>query len=650
MIRSKLPAYLLLLLGGLSTHTMAADLFISAGNGGGGSQSNTTAAEKGLGGSGNITNKGGDGGDSWGQYASGGGGGSASYVSTSNQGATSTGNGANGGNSSGGGCGSAGAAGTSTYSPLAELGNVTTQNGTAGQGGGGISTSHVNNGGDGGHVTVEGGHLTQYNNISIASGFNGTDGTKGSNNGKGGKAGNTVVILDSLSNVDTLTLYKNDGDLTFNTQALSISNRTTTLDFQGGATAHLGNITLGDKGILKSGASLYTYDSIAITGNHASLDSLTLSAGKTLSFDLSKATLGDAMLFVGDATYEAGAQIVLNNALDLQLKIGSQVTLIQNSDQTGLSNLTQQTLATYRDFIVYQTATTESNSYVLKALSAWNSGGAALGTGTFTTHQADGPVTISDNLSDQTGTTYASGWDGKSFHKKGNGNLTLNGMANYTGSTIVEADGSINYYNTVSLSGSYTNKGTVFFNEETSLSGEVKNSGFIQIKGANLSIRSLEITANDTEPDLIPQVVAADGASITITDTVKTTVTDMYFDETSFTFDLSDYFSTQGNGTITLAAGSEYKVLFDTSFYTILAEYDTGKNITLILAKNDIEANMFWENSTVNFSDFESEGWQVKNEWAQKGQLVFEKVPEPSTTTLGLLGLTALLVRRRRQA
>ena len=653
-MKIKMSRFSIVLLGMLVTHAMAADLYISAGNGGGGS-SPSGGGSAGQGGQGNITNAGGNGGSGWGLYCGGGGGGSAAYVSTSNLGATGTGNGNGGGGASGGGCGGSGSGGSFSYSALGELGTVTTANGSNGEGGGGLSTSRTNDGGAGGSVTVSGGNLTQYNNIYIASGFNGKAGSNG--DCAGGAGGTTNVSFDSISNVDSLTLYKNDAALSFSASDFIIGGRTTSLSFQGGATASFTTITFGDNGRLQGAAGAYTYQNVAVAGSGSSVDSLSLASGMSLSFDLSKAVAGGTMLTVDSGSYASGVTVSLDNASRLKMNEGGSVTLIRNTSQSGLANLAQSTVAGYRDHVVYRSSIS-GNDYVLTAASAWNNGGEALGTGSFTVNRADGVVTISDNLGDRTGITYASGWDGTSFHKKGDGDLVLSGTVNYTGTSTVDASGSVTYQGAVQLSGNYENRGTVHFKQNASLSGVVTNYGTMTAENAVLSMASVSLLGGGEQQMAASQLLAKNGARITISETLTAMVYASDFDADTMSFDLTRHYATEGTGNITLLAGSTCEVTFDASFYSTLAGLDAayGDTVTLLFADNREGLNMTWTGSALDYSALNLDalaeaGWVLMyDNYASDGSLTLRMVPEPATATLSLLGLSALLLRRRRRA
>ncbi len=655
-MKIKKSKWLTVLFGMLASQTTAADLYISAGNGGGGG-SGTYGEAAGTGGSGNITNAGGTGGlrDSWianVKYRGGGGGGSAAYVSTSNLGATGTGNGSNGTNGSTGTHGKGGAGGTFSYATLSELGQVTANGGEAGHDSGATAQQQ---GGNGGSVTIAGGNLTQYNNIHIASGFNGKS-ASGDDAGTGGTGGTTNVALDSISNVDTLTLYKNDAALSFSASNFIIGGRTSSLDFQGGATASFSTITFGDNGRLQGAAGAYSYQNVAVAGNASSVDSLSLTSGKSLSFDLSKAVVGGVMLSVDSGSYEAGLTVSLDNASQLRMNEGGSVTLIRHTSQTGLANLAQSTVAGYRDHVVYQSSVS-GNDYVLTAASAWNNGGEAFGTGSFTVNKADGAVTVADNLGDRTGVAYASGWDGQSFHKKGDGDLVLSGTVNYTGASTVDASGSVTYQGAVQLSGAYENRGSVHFKQNASLSGLVTNYGTMTAENAVLSMASVSLLGGGEQQMAASQLLARSGAQITISDTLTAMVYASDFNADTMSFDLTHYFATEGTGNITLMAGSICEVTFDASFYSTLAGLDAayGDTVTLLLADNREGLNMVWTGSLLDYSTLDMEalaeaGWVVRENYADGGSLTLTMIPEPATATMSLLGLSALLLRRRRRA
>ena len=657
-MKIKTSKWLTILLGVLASQAVAADLYISAGSGGGGG-SGTYGEAAGTGGSGNITNAGGTGGirDSWianTKYRGGGGGGGAAYVSTSNQGATNTGNGSNGTAGSTGTHGRGGAGGTFSYSALPELGQVTADGGEYGHDSGGANAQPQQQGGQGGAVTVSGGNLTQYNNIYIASGFNGKA-SSGDDSGAGGLGGATNVAFDSITNVDTLTLYKNDASLSFSASNFIIGGRTSSLNFQGGATASFNTITFGDNGRLQGAAGAYSYQNVAVAGNASSVDSLSMTSGKTLSFDLSRAVVGGVMLTVDSGSYEAGVTVSLDNASQLRMNEGGSVTLLRNTSQTGLSNLAQSTVAGYRDHVVYQSSVS-GNDYVLTAASAWNNGGTSLGTGDFTVAKADGTVTVSDNLGDRADGTYTSGWDGRSFHKKGDGNLVLTGTVNYTGATKVDASGTVTYQGAVQLSGAYENRGTAHFKQNASLSGAVTNYGTMSAENAVLSLASLSLLGGGEQQMAASMLLAKNGAQITISDTLTATVYASDFNTDTMTFDLTHYFATEGTGSITLLAGSACEVSFDASFYATLAGLDAayGDTVTVLMADNREGLNMAWSGSALDYSALDLEtlaeaGWVVRENYADGGNLTLTMIPEPSAAALGLLGLSSILLRRRRR-
>lgn len=130
----------------------------------------------------------------------------------------------------------------------------------------------------------------------------------------------------------------------------------------------------------------------------------------------------------------------------------------------------------------------------------------------------------------------------------------------------------------------------------------------------------------------------------------------------SITYDISHYFAREGNSTIDLS-GATYTITLDASFTADITNYFNQ----LDLVKGDsirvqIVDSSFVNTagSTLNFMDstgsaisgqsFCPDGWVAENNWQTGGYIDFVYIPEPTTATLGILGLASLLLRRRRKA
>nr|WP_283817480.1 autotransporter domain-containing protein [Bradyrhizobium liaoningense] len=141
------------------------------------------------------------------------------------------------------------------------------------------------------------------------------------------------------------------------------------------------------------------------------------------------------------------------------------------------------------------------NDYIVHTDLTWNAG-TALGNGVFTLTNATDAFTVGVALTDQSG-TFASGWDGKSLTKNGDGTLTLSAMNTYTGATMINggrlaiaATGGITsdvtnhatFANAGTVAGSVTNNaGAVFTQTGGSVSGGVTNDGTVNANGGALN-------------------------------------------------------------------------------------------------------------------------------------------------------------------
>lgn len=181
-------------------------------------------------------------------------------------------------------------------------------------------------------------------------------------------------------------------------------------------------------------------------------------------------------------------------------------------------------------------------------------------------------------------------------------------------------------------------------------------SGGVNLKFSNLEINGgshlvLQSGITMVVADLVmgdaSQLNVQDGTNLSISNTLAATAYGANFDTQTLTFDLSNYFTTDGAGSIEMLAGSTYRILFDESFYSTLATLspENGQSVTI----NFGDALTRDALSFLDYSALSLEGWAVTDDWTANGTLTLQMIPEPATATLGLLGLSALLLRRKRK-
>ena len=140
------------------------------------------------------------------------------------------------------------------------------------------------------------------------------------------------------------------------------------------------------------------------------------------------------------------------------------------------------------------------NDYIVDTVLTWNAG-PALAHGTFTLADAAEAFDVGVPLTDQAG-PFASGWDGKSLTKNGDGTLTLSAMNGYTGPTTINggtltvaAGGGVTsdvannatFVNAGSVAGRVTNNaGASFIQNAGRVSNGVANAGTVNADGGAL--------------------------------------------------------------------------------------------------------------------------------------------------------------------
>jgi autotransporter family porin len=277
-------------------------------------------------------------------------------------------------------------------------------------------------------------------------------------------------------------------------------------------------IAAGAATVIGSGSTL------GVGGNYTQADNSTLSVTLTdptqAAITAGSAVLDGAVVFNGFADY--GGVVVSSSEIEQNAKTYTLITTTNGI--TGDLTVGSSALALPDYLLGSGHLSSDGMSYEISDLNlAWNDGGQAAGTGTFT--MAEGTAFNVDTvLSDQSG-TFESGWDGKSLTKAGGGLLILSAQNTYTGSTTV-------------------NGGTLQMGGENTIATSrdvIVNGGVVDLNGYNQQFNRLSGTGGD---------IQLNGAMMTLNNTIDA-------DNTTYSGNIVDgntagKVTKTGEGTLTL--------------------------------------------------------------------------------------------------
>ena len=411
-----------------------------------------------------------------------------------------------------------------------------------------------------------GGFASGWDGTSLTKAGNGLLVLSAANTYTGGTAinGGTVqVSSDTNLGAATGALSFNGG--TLETTASLTSNRTTTLnagggtlDVDSGTTLTMSGVMQGSGALTKSNAGMLalsgagsTAGSVDVTGGtlrfqqtgaFATTGNYTTQASATTDVGLAASTLavGGAFMQAANSNLDvtlgsspSSPEITANTAsLDGLITVNGFVagpTPLKASEVTnttytvihtanGISgNFANNPLSpTGLDYLLQDGhVSLAGKDYDLGFQLAWTQGGTANGTGTFTMN-ANTAFNVDVALSNQTG-SFASGWDGQSLTKNGDGLLVLSAANTYTGSTTVNGGtlqtGVANTF--ASSSNVVVNGGTLDLDGNNQLANRLAGSGgTILLDGANLTANNATTTDNTTYAGAIGDGTTAGGTFV----------------------------------------------------------------------------------------------------------------------------------------
>ncbi|WP_445147127.1 autotransporter outer membrane beta-barrel domain-containing protein [Dyella sp. Tek66A03] len=328
-----------------------------------------------------------------------------------------------------------------------------------------------------------------------------------------GDGGTSGSVVSDIANQGALIFNRSD-DVTYS----GVLSGAGSLSKQGGGMLTLdgtgssqGSVTVqqGTLQYLQTGAFSTTGDYTTLAGattNIGQLDStlhiggvFTQVAGSTLDATLGaspdiaaqSAVLGGSLVINGfsDDPAPVKASNIINGQIYTMLRTTGGITgnFVNNPLQPSSP-----------DYLLHQGFISANGlDYNLGFRLAWTQGGAAQGTGTFTVN-ANTAFNVDVPLSNQNG-PFASGWDGQSLIKNGDGLLVLSAANTYTGSTTVnggtlQTDIANTFANSSSI---VVNSGTLDLNGNNQLAHDLTGGGEILLNGATLTANNAT-TADDT--------------------------------------------------------------------------------------------------------------------------------------------------------
>lgn len=211
------------------------------------------------------------------------------------------------------------------------------------------SLSFTENGGTGGHSTLNVAQTLQLNTLTAASGIKGMDGTGSLHAGTGGAGGN-VSLGANTAILNQGTITKNDGamkvyfnnlDMTSNDTTLAL-NKTTAYDSGADTGVQLGTLIFGGgRNMTTSGDGAFAINGIRVMGKGASYSGTALDAsGKNLYFYLPAGMARDEVMLHSDSAVNTeGSHVDIAAAGPIaHLSNGEKVILIDNTTGTIADN------------------------------------------------------------------------------------------------------------------------------------------------------------------------------------------------------------------------------------------------------------------------------------------------------------------------
>ncbi|WP_183269661.1 autotransporter outer membrane beta-barrel domain-containing protein [Buttiauxella sp. A111] len=329
---------------------------------------------------------------------------------------------------------------------------------------------------DGGTVTTGGDLYAGYY----------SDGTGTVNISEGGSLHTTNGFIGTLDSTGTVTV-SGDNSTWQNSDNLFV-----------GYGASQGSLVITNGGTVTTGYATVGTNGTLIIDSDSTLDvnnSFTMNEGATLNVMLDanasgplitadSATLDGNLVFEG---FAAGETIMTSSSATTHEFVLIDTDNTINGDFDNQSTPTDDGI----DYLVSKGYLSEDGTdYNLGFKLAWTDGGAQQGTGTFTLAEGtafDVDVVLADQ---DPSVNYASGWDGKSLTKEGDGLLVLSAANTYTGGTTLNGG-------TLQLSGEGTlgdiNNTTTVTNGTLDLGGTTQTQATLNQSGGTVQSGTMEV-------------------------------------------------------------------------------------------------------------------------------------------------------------